>query len=60
LAVESGKRQVEGNRGFTCIGDVWDTCRRCVGNLQAVLMLMFEKIKLLGVGWGVEVLEVEK
>jgi len=31
-----------------------------VGNLQAVLMLMFEKIKLLGVGWGVEVLEVEK
>lgn len=48
LVVGSGKHRVEGSRGFTCVGNIWDIRRRHMGNLQTVLMLMFKKIKLLG------------
>lgn len=45
MAVQSGEHHTEALRGFTRVGNMWGICGRHMGNLQAVLMVMFKKIK---------------
>lgn len=45
MAVQSAEHHIEAGRGFTCVGNIWDICGRHTGNLQAVQMVMFKKIK---------------
>lgn len=50
MAVQSGEHHIEASRGFPCVGNIWGICGRHMGDLQAVLMVMFKKVEAIAGG----------